>query len=430
MPSSQKDGSFFGKQVYMQKFFRFLKSMTFGLILLGIIVIFSVIGSVVPQSQNAMTYVRQFPSFYKIILTCGFDHIFTTWYFIAVTAMLCVNLILCSIIRFRTVVNQKIQTERAAAVPTAVETDEKQRDAVIRALEREHCHRETFAEGTEVYYKNSFGRFGTFFTHLGILLTVVFWAMAMYLPKILDETCYPGESIRLEDGTEIQVDSFSIETDAKLDYKSVINIKLPDGRESGLKEVSVNHPVKMGQYKVYQQTYGTIGHVTVTNEAGASDSFYLETNDLLSADGKNGILYDNLYPDFTEENGQMQVISSTSGSYKNPVYVYTVVEDGQQTEVMLAFPGDVQEIGTFSIHFDDPVEYPGLRIKRSPSWVNICLLLSFMVMTAGLFMTFMMQPVLVTVKKDGYTVQGRQERMRIILNDAVHSTEGEEHHNA
>ena len=47
----------------MQKFFRFLKSMTFGLILLGIIVIFSVIGSVVPQSQNAMTYVRQFPSF-------------------------------------------------------------------------------------------------------------------------------------------------------------------------------------------------------------------------------------------------------------------------------------------------------------------------------------------------------------------------------
>jgi hypothetical protein len=60
----------------------------------------------------------------------------------------------------------------------------------------------------------------------------------------------------------------------------------------------------------------------------------------------------------------------------------------------------------------------------------ICLLLSFMVMTAGIFMTFMMQPVLVTVKKDGYTVLGRQERMRIILNDAVHSTEGEEHHNA
>jgi hypothetical protein len=62
--------------------------------------------------------------------------------------------------------------------------------------------------------------------------------------------------------------------------------------------------------------------------------------------------------------------------------------------------------------------------------VNICLLLSFMVMTAGLFMTFLLQPVLVTVKKDGYTVLGRQERMRIILNDAVRSIEGEGYHNA
>ena len=409
----------------MKKVFQFLRSMKFGLILLGLIIVISLIGSLIPQAQHPMTYVNQYPNLYRIILACGFDHIFTTWYFLLITAMLCINLTLCSVIRFRSVYNHRFEIDRAVNVPSAVVLSKEQTEVVKRALEKDHCRKhETEGKGT-VYTKNSFGRFGTFITHLGILLTVIFWAAAMYLPKILDETCYPGEAIVLEDGTKIAVESFSIESEGKLDFKSIVNITLPDGRESGLKESSGNHPVSMGKYKVYQQTYGTIGRVTVTSDDGKEDSFYLETNDFLSADGKNGILYDNLYPDFTEENGQMQVISSTTGSYKNPVYVYTIVKDGQQTEVMLAFPGDVQEIGEFKIHFDDPVEYPGLRIKQSPVFINYCLLISFLIMTAGLYITFFVQPVLITVNEDGYTLIGsRQERMNILLKDALKEAEG------
>ena len=96
------------------------------------------------------------------------------------------------------------------------------------------------------------------------------------------------------------------------------------------------------------------------------------------------------------------------------------MEDGQQTEVMLAFPNDVQQIGDFSIHFDDPVEYPGLRIKQSPLFINYCLLISFLIMTLGLYITFFVQPVLVCVNEEGYTLTGtRQERMKFILKDAL-----------
>lgn len=393
--------------------------MKCGLILLGIIMLMSLAGSLIPQSQSAMTYVTQYPSFYRIILICGFDHIFTTWYFLLVTVMLCANLLFCSLVRFRSVLNHRFEIEKAASVPAGVPCSAPELRAVRKALEKEHCAKHEFSENTAVYTKNSFGRFGTLITHLGILLTVIFWAMAMYLPKILDETCYPKESVYLEDGTQIYVDSFSIEAGGKLDFRSMINITLNNGKQSGFTEISVNHPAVLGRYKVYQQTYGTAGRVTVTNSEGKTDSFYLETNDFLSADGKNGILYDNLYPDFIEENGKMQVVTGTSGSYKNPVYVYTVVKDGQQTEVMLAFPGDVQEIGEFSIHFDDPVEYPGLRIKQSPVFINYCLLISFLIMTLGLYVTFFMQPVLVSVSEEGYTLIGaNQERMKIILKDA------------
>ena len=50
--------------------------------------------------------------------------------------------------------------------------------------------------------------------------------------------------------------------------------------------------------------------------------------------------------------------------------------------------------------------YPGLRIKHTPTVVNILLLLAFLLMTAGLYITFFLQPVLVKVDEQGYAVGG------------------------
>ncbi len=403
----------------MKKTMAFLRSMKFGIILLGLIVVLSVIGSVIPQNSEAMVYVRAYPDFYEWIFRLQLNDIFNAWYFNVVTILLCINLILCSIVRFTKIPSQKQEEERAMHAKTAVSLSDAQRQEVIAELERMHCHK-TEKDGVSVYAKNRIGYYGTFLTHLGILLTVIFWAAAMKLPTVIDRTCYPEESIFLDDGTEIYVRDFSItDAEGKLDYKSQIEIALADGRSSGPVETSVNHPASFGNYKVYQQTYGTAPRIAVSDDAGHTDLFYLEPNDILSADGKNGIVFDNLYPDFTEEDGHMRLVTSTSGRYENPVYVFTTLENGQQQEVMLAFPGDCMEIGEFTFCFQDPVEYPGLRIKHSPGWVNIALLCAFMVMTLGLYITFFMQSVLVRADHEGYTLlsaksEGLQIRFRQI----------------
>ena len=145
-----------------------------------------------------------------------------------------------------------------------------------------------------------------------------------------------------------------------------------------------------------------------------------ENGGIGSKDGENGLLYDNVYPDFKEENGEMSLVTSTSGSYENPVYVFTTIEDGRQKEVMLAFPHDKTEIGGLEFEFLDPVEYPGLRIKESPKLVNTLLLISFLIMTAGLYITFFLQPVMVCVDEEGYTVLGvRPDSMRYELKQVV-----------
>ncbi len=397
----------------MKKIWNFLKSMKFGCILLAVLSLISAVGSLIQQGQDAMYYVTKYPDWYQIILKTGADHIFTSWYFIAVTVLLCLNLTFCSLIRFNKI-RKKPEVNPAGLKYEAL--DETGRKYLKKYLEVHHFRKEEKKDGT-IYSSAAFGRYGTFITHLGILLTVIFFSLAMYLPVTVDQSCMPQDSITLDDGSQIYVDSFHIEdSSGKLDYRSDIKVTLADGRESDMHEISVNHPYKFGPYKIYQQTYGTKGKITVTDSSGKQDSFVLEANDLLSADGKNGILYDNLYPGYTIQDGKMSLETSTSGRYDNPVYVFTTIEDGIQKEVLLAFPEDEVTLGGFTFHFEQPVEYPGLRIKKSPEFINYLLGISVLILTFGLVVSLFMSPLTVVISDQGYALLGnRQEGIRLAL---------------
>ncbi|MBO7703367.1 MAG: cytochrome c biogenesis protein ResB [Solobacterium sp.] len=398
-----------------KKLWSFVTSMKFGLILLGLIIVISLAGSLIPQNNEVMYYVREFPQAYKAILFLHLNNVFKSWYFLLLVFLLCLNLLFCT-----------MRQAKAAGTPDtlpeqftpAVPVTENEAEAVHEVLKKMGCAADTNGTVTR-YTKQGIGMYGSFLLHTGILLTMVFWALGSVVPKIIDETCMPKESILLEDGTEIKVNDFAIEDETgRLDYASNIEIILADGRSSGEQRVSVNHPVSMGDYKVYQQTYGTKGKVTVTDKEGHADSFYLTSQDFLSADGMNGIWFDDLYPGFEQkENGALTLITNTTGSYENPVYVF-VLADHDKNEQMLAFPGDSVTIDDLTFTFNDPVEYPGLRIKKSPAIINLFLLISVILLTLGLYLIFFRRPINVLVSKDGYTVIGRNEALSLDLKHA------------
>lgn len=402
----------FRKKPNMKKVYSFLTSMRFGLIVLGCMIAVSLCGSLIPQNNDAMYYVQNYPDQYALILKLGLNRVFSSWYFLLLVVLLCVNLTCCTLRRLKHDTNEKPVPESFTPVMKFGEGDE---EAVRELLRNLRC-KETVNGPVTRYTGREAGRYGSLLLHAGILLTTVFWAVGSIVPKILDETCMPGESIRLEDNTVIKVNDFSIEDEnGSLDYASMIEIILPDGSSSGEKRVSVNHPVSMGDYKVYQQTYGTKGRVTVTDGKGNEDSFYLDPQDFLSADGVNGIVFDDLYPGFEQdETGALTLITNTSGSYPNPVYVYVQIENGMG-EQMLAFPKDSVTIGDYTFTFQDPVEYPGLRIKHAPSVINLFLLLSVILMTAGLYLIFFVRPVNVLVSSEGCTIADRNEGLSLQL---------------
>lgn len=400
--------------------------MTFGMVLLGLILLCSLAGSLIAQNNTPAWYAQTYGRWHGLIFTLGLNDIFGSWYFVTLLILLCLNLSLCSLARIGRVARaSRFAVEHAAKREVKQPLTEAEAAAVRAHLDGSRCKRRDFS-GVTVYSKNRLGWYGSFVTHLAILLTVIFGAAALYLPVITDRTCMPGEYLTMEDGTQIRVDSFHIEDGSgRLDFASEIEILLPSGRSSGRQRISVNYPCSFGGYKVYQQTYGTAGSILVRNTAtGGEDVFTLDGMSFLSLDGVNGMWFEALYPGYLrDEDGNFTLITQTSGSYPDPVYQVLLSSDGVNTPV-LAFPGESVTVAGVEYQFLDPVEYPGLRIKSTPSAVNALLCAAFVLMLAGLWLCFFQAPVLVTVTEEGYAVggpkpQGMELELELLLDKNV-----------
>ena len=414
----------------MKKFLNIFRSMLFVILLLILIALCSVAGSLIPQDKAVSWYAQNYGSFHGVVLMLRLHRIFESWYFILLLVLLCLNLTLCSLVRIVTVVGDRGKViQRTAMMKDQVFLNSEGMARLRQYLTDIRCRAES-VDGVQVYRKNRAGRYGSFLIHLSILLIVVFGAGALYLPAVVDRSCFPGESVRMEDGTEIAVNSFHIEdATGRLDYSSQIRVRLSDGWTSDWTDIRVNHPFSFGSYKIYQQTYGTAGSVTVTNLAtGGSDDFILTETALLSLDGANGLWYEAVYPGYVlDPSGRMTLITSTSGRYENPVYEVLLAENGTVSP-MLVFPEEELEAGGMRFHFNAPVEYPGLRIKHTPTVINALLIAAFVLLILGLYITFFMPPVLVKVDEQGYAVGGpKPEGIRIELDELLQDCRMEEH---
>ena len=241
----------------MKKVFQYVRSMRFGILLLVLVTVLSVIGTVIPQGKEISWYAQTYKSFHGVILMLKLNAVFQSWYFRLLMVLLGLNLTLCSLVRVRSVAKARAaETDLLLKAPDRFALDEAQRKTVRDGLLAMHCREEEAENGVRIYRKNGFGRYGSFLTHLSILLTLIFGAAALYLPQITDKTCLPGEALTMDDGTEIHVHDFRIaDKTGRLDFQSHVQITLPSGRRSEIAELKVNHPFSFGSWKLFQQTF-------------------------------------------------------------------------------------------------------------------------------------------------------------------------------
>ena len=391
--------------------------MTFGMLLLLLIAACSVAGSLIPQQRGAMEYVSRYGAdAAQWVLLLGLDDVFSTPYFIALMAALCLNLTLCSVVRVVKLRGAGGRLMTSAAKQARESASPEQLEALRHYLGRRGYKRTQQGEA-EVYSRCFVGFYGSFLTHLSLIVLLVVGAMTIYGAQVQDRTVMPGQALTLEDGTQIEVLHFQIEDETgRLDFASRIVMRSPSGETSPETVVRVNEPLRFGGYKVYQQTYGTVGAVDVTNDAtGGSETVYLDEPVFLTLDGTNGVFYNALYPGYTQaEDGSVTLITSTSGAYRDPVYDLRVVSEGQTTAV-LAFPQESIGVGGVTFTLGSPVSYPGLRIKYLSGVILGALYASFGFIVAALYICFFMRPVCVAVAKDGYAIASPKPQLGLQL---------------
>ena len=85
-----------------KKTLRFISSMKFALILLVILAVTCSIGSFVTQKQTYAWYSARYSErTAAVILALHLDDVFHSWYFIVISAFLCLNLMACNVVRLR-----------------------------------------------------------------------------------------------------------------------------------------------------------------------------------------------------------------------------------------------------------------------------------------------------------------------------------------
>lgn len=410
----------------MKKISAFLRSMTFGMILLLMIAACSVAGSLIPQQREAMEYVARYGAAgAEWIIRLGLDDVFAAPYFILLMAALCLNLTLCSVIR---VVKLRGAGERlqAAAAGMARQSDSPEKVKAVHAYLSRRGYKQAQREGMTLYSKYFAGFYGSFLTHLSLIVLLVVGAATIYGAQVQDRTVMPGETLTLDGGTTVEVRAFQIEDETgRLDYASRIVMADGKGNVSPETVVRVNEPLRFGGYKVYQQTYGTAGAITVYNaQNGGSDTLTMTEPVFLTLDGMTGVYYYAVYPGYTQaEDGSVTLVTSTSGAYHDPVYDLRVMAEGQTTAV-LAFPGETISVGDVSFTLEAPVSYPGLRIKYLPGAILGALYASFAFIVAALYVCFFMRPVCVAVGEDGYAIASPKPQLGLQLE--IDSLNGED----
>lgn len=390
----------------MKKVLNFLQSMRFGMILLALVLLCSVIGSFIPQGNEAEYYENIYPNFGSTIVALDLHQVFSSWYFLVLLALLCVNLLFCSVLRLgRTARVYRAMPEGAAkaVADKLMETDGEKIEALLKAR---HFHRVKTASGV-VYGKNRAGHYGTFVVHLSLLLLLVSAAGALYFSGMDDISLREGESYSFSTGAQMQLLAFrSASESGEVIYESDLAITDKHGAQRQ-DTVTVNYPISVDGQKVFQMGYGIEGLMTITND-GQESELTLTNADIdsfLTLDGETGVVFTGIYPDYVQnEDGSIDVVRMSKLGYPNPIYTVYVI-DGENSGNGVVVPGTTMRVGGVDYTFEKPINISTMRVKTYPQGVFALLYASFALITIGIWLAFFMVPVYVRVDKKGYALR-------------------------
>ncbi|AKL95647.1 ResB protein required for cytochrome c biosynthesis-like protein [Clostridium aceticum] len=390
-----------------------LRSMKFGLVLLGILGVFSVLGSLVPQGRDVGFYEHNYSqTIAKGILMFKIDDLYHSPYFIILFGALCLNLLLCSVSRFSSII------QKAKAIPNPKTMDRIASNEIQNEIDEKKIFKEIFKSygfsrfkpvkkdnNKTIYYskKSQIGHLGSWFIHLGVLLTIVFYAYGQFTYFTSYVYGVPGETKAVQ-GTNYYVAIHDFNIDYREDgsvrqYISHVDLKNPEGNPLKSSDIYVNRPMRHDGYAFYQSATGWATNIKIyrEDELIKEDVLY-ETTGIADEGGMLAIEFRKFYPDFrSTENG----ILSVSNQPNNPKVLYSLFFMGQRVAMNVAAIGEPIHWQDVTFVFEEPQMYTYLQVNRMKGKIGAAI--GSLLIMLGLILCFYRKP------KELIVIQGEKE---------------------
>ena len=360
----------------IKKIWKFISSMRFAIILLAVLAAACTAGSLVTQGQDYAWYARRYSErTAALILALRLDDAFHSWWFILISAFLCVNLLLCSVLRLP----QLIRRTKAAADPRAAlrapdgALAEGLSDPrpVFRRLRMPAPVESSTDDGRRALFaaKNRAGFWGAWICHLGILLLIAGFGLGQMTQKQYAVYGVPGQSRPIGDtGCVLRIDDFRVdlrEDDTVAQYTADITVFGPSG-EGGTGSsatVSVNNPASLFGMKFYQNSTGWAATVSVAEKgAPLQEEIVCAGEYLLVADKPDlAICFNAFYPDYVMTPGSRP--ATASSRLNNPAYLYSVYYREQMIGMNVLMADEELTIDDYTVTFSKPQNYTLIQVK-------------------------------------------------------------------
>ena len=335
----------------VRKILRFLSGMPFSCALLVIILAACAAGSIIPQGKALNYYFETYgASKGGLVVGLKLNDVFHSPWFLVLAGLLCLNLILCSISRFGKVL------------------------AAFRKTKR-------------------WGLWGSWLTHLGLLLLIVSFAAGPFLAK--EEVVYgiAGSTQPLgRTGLMLTIDSFdvSLRDDYTVEqYTAGLTVTNAEGRTvSG--EASVNHPLDAFGYSFYQDSMGWASWVDIFKDGQLIKTDLICTGEYTTPDELPALAlyFSKFYPDFSlDENGYF---TSLTPLPNKPQCLYGIYYDGSLISMNITEPGASIDVHGYTFVMRDPTEYTLIVARNDPAAPAAAA--SAVILIAGLVLAFYVRP--------------------------------------
>jgi cytochrome c biogenesis protein len=275
----------------------FFASVKLALVILIVLAVTSVIGTVIPQGEPAMTYIRRYgQGTWKLIGFFQLQDMYHSWWFLWLLLIFSVNLIVCSLKRFSTTwkvisappraVNERLfetlPFHKKFRFTTELPAARQQVQAALGSKFKRLQEMPASGGGLALYAeKGRYTRLGVYLVHCSILIILAggivgsLWGFKGFLELKEGET---KDRLLLRDtgelrplGFSVRCDRFSVsfyENGMPKEYRSDLTF-LEKGREPQKAAIRVNDPFTFQGITFYQSSWDqSLGSATVVLTAG------------------------------------------------------------------------------------------------------------------------------------------------------------------